>query len=139
MGSSGGVGDAAGPEEQFRRHLREGRLLLQRSRRSGRFVHYPRVAEPGTGDRDLEWAACSGLGTVYSTTVVRRRAEQGGDYNVALIDLDEGVRMLGRVDGLAPADVRIGQRVRARIAELDGELAVVFDPLVEAGEGDHAR
>ena len=128
-----------GPEEQFKAHLREGQFLVQRSRQSGRVVFYPRVAEPETGERDLEWVACNGLGTVYSTTVVRRRAEKGGDYNVALIELDDGFRMLSRVETVPPSEVRIGQRVRARITEIDGEPAIVFDPL-DGPEGDnHAR
>ena len=128
-----------GPGEQFKAFLREGRFLVQKSRRSGHIVFYPRVAEPVTGERDLEWVACSGLGTVYSVTVVRRRAEKGGDYNVALIDLDDGFRMLSRVETARPTEVCIGQRVHARIAELEGEPAVVFDPLVAKVENDRAR
>jgi uncharacterized OB-fold protein len=53
---------------------------------------------------------------VYSTTVVRRKADDGGDYNVCLVDLAEGVRMMSRVVSVAPQDVRIGMRVTARIA-----------------------
>jgi uncharacterized OB-fold protein len=65
---------------------------------------------------------------VYSTTVIRRRAESGGDYNVALIDLAEGVRLMSRVEGLPPADVKIGMAVRARIVQgKDGPL-IVFVP-----------
>ncbi len=128
-----------GPEEKFKAYLREGQFLVQRSRRSGRIVFYPRVAAPETGERDLEWTPCTGFGTVYSTTVVRRRAEKGGDYNVALIDLDDGFRMLSRVEAVPPSEVQIGQRVRARIAEIDGEPAIVFDPLDGAEGDDHAR
>ena len=51
----------------------------------------------------------------------------GGDINVSLIDLDEGVRMMSRVEGIAPADVQIGQRVRARVALSEGHGLVVFD------------
>jgi uncharacterized OB-fold protein len=129
---------ARGPEEQFREFLRQGRFLVQRARTSGRVVFYPRVAEPGTGERDLEWVPCRGAGTVYATTVIRRRPEKGGDYNVALIDVDDGFRMLSRVEATSPDDVTIGQRVQARISEIDGEPAIVFDPLNSPGEADHA-
>lgn len=115
------------PDLEFRKHLSEGRFMIQRSKSSGRFVFYPRVAEPGTGAQDLEWVKASGKGTVYSTTVVRKKPPEPS-YNVALIDLDEGPRMMSRVEGLDPADVRIGMKVRARIAEQDGEHFVVFDP-----------
>ena len=116
-----------GPEAQFRAFLDEGRFMIQRSASTGRHVFYPRVAVPGSGETDLEWVAPSGLGTVCATTVTRVRPEQGGDYNIALIDLDEGVRILSRVTGMAPDAVTIGLRVRARVGELDGKPAVLFE------------
>lgn len=58
-----------------------------------------------------------GTGTVYSTSTIRRKPEDGGDYDVSLIDLDEGVRMMSRVGGVNPDEVRIGMRVRACVTE----------------------
>ena len=55
-----------GPEGQFWAHLREGRLMIQRSRSSGEYVFYPRQIAPRTGADDLEFVAVSGSGTVYS-------------------------------------------------------------------------
>ena len=102
--------------------------MLQRSRATGRFFFYPRVAEPGTGSTDLDWVEASGNGTVYATTVIRQRPPTPS-YNLALVDLAEGPRMMSRVDGIAPDAVRIGMRVKARIAR-DGEtFLVVFDPV----------
>jgi uncharacterized OB-fold protein len=62
-------------------------------------------------------------GVVYATTVVRPRGEE--PYNVCLVDLDDGGRVMGRVEGLAPEDVTIGLRVHGRAGE-DG--VVVYDP-----------
>jgi hypothetical protein len=80
-------------------------------------VFYPRVLCPHCGSERLEWVAPSGRGTVYSTTIVRRKPADGGDYNVCLVDLAEGPRMLSRVAGVAPEEVRIGMAVKARIAD----------------------
>lgn len=126
--SDSGAFAGDGPEATFRAYLRAGRFMIQRSRDTGKYVFYPRVLAPGTGESDLEWVEASGRGTVYSTTVVRQRPEKGGDYNVALIDLDEGPRMMSRVEGIDPEEVTIGMAVQARVAEIDGEPAVVFDP-----------
>lgn len=107
--------------------LSQGRFMIQRSRSSGRHVFYPRIAEPLTGATDLEWVPASGNGTVYAATVNYLRPS-ATDYSIVLVDLDEGVRMMSRVEGVPPADVRIGMRVVARIA-LDGQNhIVVFDP-----------
>lgn len=119
------------PDQDFAAFVQEGRFMLQRSRRSGAYVFYPRVAEPGSGDENLEWVEASGDGVIYSTTVVRNRPP-AIDYNVALIDLAEGVRMMSRVVDVDPATVSIGQKVKARIENLDGAPAVVFTLVANA-------
>ncbi|WP_239451499.1 Zn-ribbon domain-containing OB-fold protein [Elioraea rosea] len=125
------AGTAPGPEAVFRAHLAEGKFMLQRSASAGVHVFYPRVAVPSTGETDLEWVEASGLGTVYATTVTRQRPNPDGssaDYNIAIIALDEGPRMMSRVEGIAPDKVTIGMRVKARVATVDGAPNVVFDP-----------
>lgn len=111
-----------GPEAQYRAFLRDGRFMIQRSASTGRYAFYSRVAAPGSGATDLEWVEASGLGRIYSITVNRART---GSYNVALVELDEGPRLMTRIEGVETAP--IGTRVRARIAEIEGESAVVFD------------
>jgi uncharacterized OB-fold protein len=118
------------PERQYREFLAQGRFMIQRARGSGRHVFYPRVAEPLTGDTDLEWVEASGHGTVYSTTVVRKRPPEPS-YNIALIDLAEGPRMMSRVIGVPPEAVRIGMAVRARIIDDGGAPLLVFDASTE--------
>lgn len=115
-----------GPEAQYRAFLQQGRFMIQRSASTGRYVFYPRVAAPGSGATDLEWVEASGLGRIYSITVNRART---GDYNIALVQLDEGPRLMTRIEGVETA--AIGTRVRARIAELGGEPALVFDVVDE--------
>jgi hypothetical protein len=115
------------PEREHQEFLAKGEFMLQRSRSSGAFVFYPRVAAPHTGATDLEWVKASGLGTVYSTTVIRQKPPKM-DYNLALIDLEEGPRMMSRVEGLAPQDVKIGMPVRAKIISEDDKPFVVFEP-----------
>jgi uncharacterized OB-fold protein len=125
------MADTIRPEQDYLRFLAEGRLMIQRSRSSGRHVFYPRIAEPVTGATDLEWVEASGRGTVYATTVVRQRPP-APSYNVALIDLAEGPRMMSRVQGIPPEAVEIGMVVRARVIVEGGTSLVVFEP-EEAG------
>ena len=115
------------PEKEYFAYLAQGKFMLQRSRASGKFFFYPRVAEPVTGARDLEWVEASGRGTVYATTVVRVKPPQQ-PYNVVLIDLEEGPRVMSRVEGIAPDAVRIGMKVQARIGRQDEREILLFDP-----------
>ena len=100
------------PENHWREALAEGRLLLQRAIGSGATFFPPRLIEPGTGETDLEWIEASGLGTVYSVTMINQKPP-ATPYNVVLVNLDEGPRVMSRVEGAV--DVAIGLRVRARI------------------------
>ncbi len=118
----------SGPDAQYYAYLKAGSLHIQRCGACERFIFYPRILCPHCGGADLEWRQASGRGTVYATTVIRRRPEQGPAYNLCLVDLNEGIRLTSRVEGLAPEDVAIGMPVQARIAEQDGEPIVVFDP-----------
>ena len=115
------------PEKEYFEHLAAGRFMIQRSRSTGGHVFYPRVAEPGTGATDLEWVAASGRGTVYSTTVIRQKPPMP-NYNLALIDLAEGPRMMSRVDGIAPEAVTIGMPVKARVINESEQPLLVFEP-----------
>ena len=118
-------------QRQYQAALDQGRWMIQRCGACERAVFYPRELCPHCGAVRLQWESPSGLGTVHAVTTVRRKPEAGGDTNISLIDLDEGVRLMSRVEGLAPAAVHIGQRVRARVAQHEGHGLVVFDPLVE--------
>jgi uncharacterized OB-fold protein len=100
-------------------HLEKGELAYQHSPDSGRPVFYPRVICPVTGSDRLEWRVSSGLGTVHATTVVY--PAEGAPYNVALIDADEGFRLMSRVEDIAPEKVAIGMRVKFRVHRPGGE------------------
>ena len=115
------------PEQEYFEHVAAGRFMIQKSRSTGGHVFYPRVAEPATGATDLEWTAACGRGTVYSTTAIRQKPPTP-NYNLALIDLEEGPRMMSRVDGIAPEAVRIGMPVIARIVREGDQALVVFVP-----------
>lgn len=119
-------GNLVGPEQHFQQMLEQGQFMIQRCERTGRAVFYPRAISP-YGGGPLRWEAVSGGGTVYSTTIVRRREDRGGDYNVVLVDLDEGVRLMSTVVDANPTQVQIGMSVRAQVRrEPDGQPRVVF-------------
>lgn len=123
---------AESPLAAYIAHLKRGELAFQYSPSTSRAVFYPRLIAPGTGASDLEWRVSKGLGTVHATTVVH--PQQGEPYNVCLVDLDEGFRMMSRVEDIAPAQVKIGMRVRFRVhtPEGDEDPYPVFTPAEDA-------
>lgn len=128
-----------GPDATYFAYLEAKDWRIQHCASCDTHIFQPRVMCPACGGEAFEWVAPSGKGTVHSTTVIRRRPESGGDYNVCLVDLDEGVRMMSRVEGVAPTEVAIGMPVAARLTEQDGQTVVVFDPApVNQGAGGAA-
>ncbi|ABE47137.1 Zn-ribbon domain-containing OB-fold protein [Polaromonas sp. JS666] len=118
-----------GPDAQFAQALAQGRFQIQRCSACGQHVFYPRALCTHCGSAQLDWVEPSGIGSVYSSTTVRRKPQAGGDYNVALVDLAEGPRLMSRIDGIAPDQVHIGMRVQARVIDdpAKGKL-LVFIP-----------
>lgn len=117
-----------GPEATYLAGLAQGRWRIQRCCACEHSVFPPRQFCPScTGP--LEWQVPCPHGTVYSTTVVRLDPKQ--PYNVSLIDLDAGVRMMSNVIDMDPDRVHIGMRVTAFIEESDEQTRVLFRPAQE--------
>jgi len=106
-----------------------GELLYQRCPACGHRQFYPRLLCTACGG-DAGWATASGRGVVHTFTIVRQNAQPPFQaalpYAVAMIELDEGVRMMGNVTGCPVEHVRIGMRVEAYAVECGDRLAVPF-------------
>jgi uncharacterized OB-fold protein len=112
-------------------HCEKGELAYQVCTDDQSVVFFPRAVAPRTGSPNLEWRVSKGLGTVYSTTVAYYRNEQ--PLNVALIDVDEGFRLMSRVEGIDPLAVKIGMRVKVKMHPGDDKQPAY--PVFTAVEG----
>lgn len=127
--------DARGAGKHYWSAAREGRLDLPLCSGCGKLHWYPRVHCPHCGSPDLAWVAASGKGTIHTFTVVR----QSGDpyfktklpYVLAMIDLDEGVRMMSNIVDCEPASVRVGAPVRLVFEEAGQACEVPLFRLAE--------
>lgn len=122
---------ALSPLEQYRAFLARGELAYQVDE-GGRALFHPRVTAPAGWRGELRWATSRGLGTVYATTFVSPKGEPA--YNVALVDMDEGFRLMSRVESIPADQVRIGMRVKVRVHPATGDEGPypVFDPVEAA-------
>ena len=111
---------------------RERHLLLQWCRSCEQLVWYPRETCPGCLGTDLEWRPASGGGTVHACSVMPRPGNPGmagrEPYVVALVALDEGVRLMSNVVGGDPWTVAVGDRVALTWEPLsDGRHLYLFE------------
>jgi len=124
--------------EPYWKATHEGRLLLQRCTVCGAYQLYPRWRCLRCRGQ-VEWVEAGGGGTVYSFTVIRQNFSRSFrhliPYVVALVDLDEGPRLMTNLVGIEPADVRIGMRVRARFEPVSEDASIpLFEPEPEPAD-----
>ena len=109
------------------------RLIGAKCRKCGMICFPPRRICMNCGETDnFEEVKLSGRGKVYSYTIIargatvyehRREGLSGGAFPIALIELEEGIRVLGQITDCKPEEVRIGMEVEVvfrRIYEQDG-------------------
>ena len=97
------------------------RLIVQRCSTCGAHQHYPRPFCLTCDGRDMAWAEATGRGVIYALTVIRLPVipELVPPYLLALVDLEEGVRMLTNIEG---DTARIGDHVTLHWRDRDGGL-----------------
>jgi uncharacterized OB-fold protein len=103
---------------------RDRKLFLQFCLDTNQFQHQPRPVSMYTGSRNIEWREVSGKGVIYAFSTLRvGRPEMAArlPLPVAIIELDEHVRIIGNVFAGDSKDIRIGQRVVLHWDLLDDE------------------
>jgi uncharacterized OB-fold protein len=108
---------------------REHRLLIQRSRKTGKYVFYPRSVSPYGADDVLEWTQVSGRGRVHAFSIARTAtAAHLADrlpYVIAVVELEEGAHLTANIVGCEPEAVRLGMAVEAVWEDVSPEVSLV--------------
>jgi uncharacterized protein len=103
-----------------------GELRIQRCGECGALRHPPGPMCPECGAAKPDYVVAAGTGEVYSYAVQHHPPVPGKKLPivVALVQLPEGVRMVGELLGVAPERVRIGLPVRAEYVRVDDTLTL---------------
>lgn len=106
--------------------LNQRKLLVRKCGDCGRLHHPPGPMCPEC--QSLEWTTlqCSGYGTIHSFVVVHQPQIPGFQYPlpVALVDLEEGVRVVANLRGIPPEKVRIGMAVEVEFVEIEKDFVI---------------
>lgn len=100
-------------------------LLIPKSKETGELFFYPRAMSPGDDmSEDIEWVKSKGKGKVWTFSIHHMGPSKAykGDppHVVALVEMDEGVKMMSNIVDCDPHDVQIGM-----------EVEVVFDDVTD--------
>ena len=103
-------------------------LLIQRCQDCNNFYFYPRSFCPHCLSYNVEWTKVSGKGKIYSFTVSHRPAgpafQKDLPYNIALVELDEGVRMMTNIVECKNEDLLVDMPVEVVFDEVTPEVTL---------------
>jgi uncharacterized OB-fold protein len=132
------------PETEVSRPFWEGciagELRLQYCRSCARYQFYPRIICSHCGAGEPEWRAASGAGHIASFSVVRRGISRAypAPYVVALIDLDEGPRMMSSIVDASPESVTVGAAVDVKFENWGAEHVLPVFSLRESHDHEQS-
>jgi hypothetical protein len=118
----------AGLTGEYYGWLRRHELRFQRCTGCGRFRHVPRDLCAGCGSDGFEWAPSSGRGRLFTWTTTYRAMHPRFlevPFTTAVVELEEGPRVVTSIEGVEEADLRIGLPVRAAFDDVDEELTLL--------------
>ena len=117
---------------EFWRRVATHRFAVQQCAACRRLRFYPRALCPECLDSRFEWLEVTGRGTLYSFTVCHRPASEAfagrEPYLVALVDLEEGIRVMANLLDCAPERARVGMPVVLTYEDVDGTTLYQFKP-----------
>lgn len=121
--------------EFFWEGTKQNELRIQKCNACGALRHPPGPTCPHCHAMSRDWIAAKGTGEIYSYVIHRHPAVPGKELPIviALVELDEGVRMIGEMPGVDEADVEIGARVEVLFTRIDDELTLPHWKLAENG------
>ncbi len=126
-------------EQPFYDACAAGKLALQRCQSCSHVLFYPRTHCDACHSDQLVWEDASGTGTVASYTVVRRgvSADFEAPYVIALIDLDEGPRMMSQIVGADLDGLAVGLSVKVDFAAWSEDITLPLfrlHPALDSGD-----
>jgi len=127
-GSSKPLPAMRGLAAQFYESCRRHELRFQRCRSCSAWRHVPREMCPGCGSWDWHWAPSSGRGRLFSWTVVARPLHPAfaaaAPYAPAVIEMEEGVRLLSCVVDTPPDELTIGMPLTVDFEDLTLDISL---------------
>lgn len=120
----------AGETRPYWDSCRRGQLMIQRCDRCHEHQFYPRGICANCWSSEIKWVKASGKGTVWTFTVTYQNRTSGFDeevpYVLALVELEEGVRMFTNITQCNPRDVRIGMPVEVTFVPATDQITIPY-------------
>ena len=115
--------------KEFWEGTKQGKLMLQRGKNTKKFIMYPKKYSPFDINEEMEWVEASGKGKIYSFSTVCANAPEAFapemPFTVAVVELEEGVRMCTNIVGATDDQIKIDAPVHAVFKKVSDEITLV--------------
>ena len=117
----------SGPSAELHAHWANGELRLQRCRACSTWQHPPRYRCAACGSTDYEWDLSAGRGRIFSWTITHRPVDPSFElpYAVVVVELDEGPRLVGNLDGIEIGDLALDLPVVVALERVSDTIGLV--------------
>jgi uncharacterized OB-fold protein len=119
-----------GETRPFWESCRRGDLVIQKCDSCNQYQFYPRGICANCWSNNFKWVKASGRGSVWSFTVTYQNRTPGFaedvPYVLALVELEEGVKMFSNVIECDPRDVKIGMAVEVTFVRANERVSVPY-------------
>ena len=120
----------SGETKPFWDSCRLGNLVIQRCEQCSQYQFYPRGICAHCWSNNIKWIKSSGKGTVWTYTITHQNRPPGFaedvPYVLALVELEEGVRMFTNIVGCNPRDVTIGMPVEVTFVRANDQISIPY-------------
>jgi len=120
----------SGETKPFWDACRRGNLIIQKCDRCQEYQFYPRGICANCWCQDIRWVTATGKGTVWTFTVTRQNRTLGFEdelpYVLALVELDEGVKMFTNIVECDPNEVKIGMPVEVTFVQANQQITIPY-------------
>ena len=127
----------SGETRPFWEACRREELLIQKCSACGEYQFYPRGICANCWTTGIAWVKASGKGTVWSYTVTYQNRTAGFaeevPYVLALVELEEGVKMFTNIIQCGPGDVTIGMPVEVTFVPATDQISVPYFKPAQSG------
>ena len=120
----------SGESKPYWDSCRMGQLVIQTCDNCSEFQFYPRGICANCWSYDIQWYKSTGKGTVWSYTVTYQNRTPGFaedvPYVLALVELEEGVKMFTNIVDCEPRDVSIGMEVEVTFVQANNQISIPY-------------
>jgi len=116
--------------EEFWKAAKLHKLVIQTCKKCNTKIFYPRKFCPNCWSSDLGWSEATGKARVYTFTItmdmVEEKFKEDLPYALAIVELEEGIRMMTRIVDCKPEDVYIGMDVQVVFEDITDDYTLPF-------------